>query len=239
VPACPVTWPGPFLLQSRVDRAPADIPEAPGSPFAETSASSQNSGEYEAKFSRQPHISSSGHVWQRSDWSLIPADTVGGSLPIQYPVTVVANMPWAMERLADSQPVMPENLTVAEMLARLAAFDRAQRRDLAWEWTAERDPEETVREILRTAASMSPRMRWLAADVVEEAGEEALLASPTRNSCGSPSRRRRSVWKSAALTRPCAVCGNECPGPTSTTGLQRSGLAAIRRRPRWQGRWQT
>jgi hypothetical protein len=63
---------------------------------------------------------------------------------------------WAMERLADSQPVIPENLTPAEMLARLATFDKAQRRDLAWEWMAERDPEETVREILRAAASMSP-----------------------------------------------------------------------------------
>jgi hypothetical protein len=41
---------------------------------------------------------------------------------------------------------------------------------------AERDPQETVREILRAAASMSPRMRWLAADVAEEAGEEALPA---------------------------------------------------------------
>ena len=82
---------------------------------------------------------------------------------------------WAMERLADSQPVMPGNLTAAEMLVRLARFDQAQRRDLAWEWMAERDPEETAREILRAAASMSPRMRWLAADVAEEA-EEALLA---------------------------------------------------------------
>ena len=67
-------------------------------------------------------------------------------------------------------------LTAAEMLARLARFDQAQRRDLAWGWMAERDPEETVREILRAAASMSPRMRWLAADVAEEAGEEALPA---------------------------------------------------------------
>ena len=83
---------------------------------------------------------------------------------------------WAMQQLADSQPVMPENLTAAEMLARLAKFDQAQRRDLAWEWMAERDPEEAVREILRAAASMSPRMRWLAADVAEEAGEEALPA---------------------------------------------------------------
>ncbi|MGO9782433.1 MAG: plasmid pRiA4b ORF-3 family protein, partial [Streptosporangiaceae bacterium] len=83
---------------------------------------------------------------------------------------------WAMERLADSQPVIPENLTTAEMLARLAMFDQAQRRGLGWEWMAVRDPEETVREILRAAASMSPRMRWLAADVAEEAGEEALPA---------------------------------------------------------------
>jgi len=83
---------------------------------------------------------------------------------------------WAMERLNDSQPVMPENLTASEMLARLATFDQAQRRDLAWEWMAERDPEETVREVLRAAVSMSPRMRWLAADLAEEAGEEALPA---------------------------------------------------------------
>jgi hypothetical protein len=39
---------------------------------------------------------------------------------------------WAMERPADSQPVMPEKLITAEMLARLAMFDQAQRRDLAW-----------------------------------------------------------------------------------------------------------
>jgi hypothetical protein len=77
---------------------------------------------------------------------------------------------WAMERLAGSQPVMPENLTAAKMLARLAMFDQAQRRDLAREWMAERDPEETVREILRASASMPARMRWLAADVAEEAG---------------------------------------------------------------------
>jgi len=50
--------------------------------------------------------------------------------------------------------VVPENLAAAEMLARLAKFDQAQRRDLGWEWMAERDPEETVREILRAAASM-------------------------------------------------------------------------------------
>ena len=81
-----------------------------------------------------------------------------------------------MERLEDSQPVMPENLTTAKMLARLAMFDQAQRRDLGWEWMAERDPEEMVREVLRAAASMSPRVRWLAADLAEEAGEEALPA---------------------------------------------------------------
>jgi len=51
-------------------------------------------------------------------------------------------------------------------------FDQVQRCDLAWEWMAARDPEETVRKILRAAASMSPRMRWLAADVAEEAGRK-------------------------------------------------------------------
>jgi hypothetical protein len=43
---------------------------------------------------------------------------------------------WAMGRLDGSQPVMPENLTTAEMLARLAMFDQAQRRDLAREWSS-------------------------------------------------------------------------------------------------------
>ena len=165
---------------------------------------------------------------------------------------------WAMERLSDSQPVMPGNLTAAEMLVRLARFDQAQRRDLAWEWMAERDLEETAREILRAAASMSPRMRWLAADVAEEAGEEALPA--WREALSEPMlavharcalitwddapeltgaeqlwlavEAAAPAWKSAAPTRPCAVCGNECRGPTSTTGSQRSGPAAIRRRPR-------
>lgn len=99
---------------------------------------------------------------------------------------------WAMQRLADSQSVMPENLTAAEMLARLAKFDQAQRRDLVWEWMAERDPEETVPEILRAVASMSPRVRWLAADVAEEAGEEALPAVADAGSrlvpCAVPNR---------------------------------------------------
>jgi hypothetical protein len=102
-------------------------------------------------------------------WTLLGAFGAVADGPVVTPLGR-----WAMERLADSQPVMPGNLAAAEMLARLAMFDQAQQRDLAWEWMAGRDSEETVREILRAAASMSPRMRWLAADVAEEAGEEAL-----------------------------------------------------------------
>jgi len=112
-----------------------------------------------------------GWVQRRSAcWTLLGAF---GAVAAGPEVTPLGR--WAMERLAGSQPVMPGNLT-AEMLARLAMFDQAQRRDLAWEWMAERDPEETVREVLRAAASMSARMRWLAADVAEEAGEGALSA---------------------------------------------------------------
>jgi hypothetical protein len=117
-----------------------------------------------------PHVR--GWIRRRSErWTLLEAFGAVAAGPVVTPLGR-----WAMDRLADSQPVMPENLTAAEMLARLARFDQAQRRDLAWEWMAGRDPEEAVREILLAAGSMSPRMRWLAADVAEQAGEEALPA---------------------------------------------------------------
>lgn len=68
-----------------------------------------------------------GWVQQRSAcWSLLDAF---GAVAEGPEVTPLGR--WAMERLADSQPVMPENLTAAEMLARLAMFDQAQRRDLS------------------------------------------------------------------------------------------------------------
>jgi len=113
-----------------------------------------------------------GRIRRRSAcWTLLDAFGAVAAGPVVTPLGR-----WAMDRLADSQPVMPGNLAAAEMLARLARFDQAQRRDLGWEWMAGRDPDEAVREILRAAASMSPRMRWLAADVAEQAGEEALPA---------------------------------------------------------------
>jgi Plasmid pRiA4b ORF-3-like protein len=83
---------------------------------------------------------------------------------------------WAMERLQDRMPCMPEGLTAAEMLARLTTFDDYERRSLTWQWMEGRDPEQAVREILAAAISMSPRMRWLAADNAEVAGEDALAA---------------------------------------------------------------
>jgi hypothetical protein len=60
------------------------------------------------------------------------------------------------------------------MIAKLAKFDEAERRDLAWEWMAERNPEEAAREILRSAVPMSPLLRWVAADVTELLGRDAL-----------------------------------------------------------------
>jgi len=73
-------------------------------------------------------------------WTLLGAFGAVADGPVVTPLGR-----WAMERLADSQPVMPGNLTAAEMLTRLTMFDQAQRRDLAWEWMAGRDSEETVR----------------------------------------------------------------------------------------------
>jgi hypothetical protein len=134
-----------------------------------------------------------------------------------------------MERLDDSQSVMPENLTAAEMLARLAMFDQAQRRDLAWEWMAERDPEETVREILRAAASMSPRMRWLAADVAEEAGEEALPAwweALSEPLLAVHARCALIVWDDAP-----ELTGAEQLWLAVEAGCRRSGRARLRRGP--------
>jgi hypothetical protein len=83
---------------------------------------------------------------------------------------------WARERLKDRMPFMPEGLTAAEMLARLTMFDDHERAGLTLQWMAGRDAEQAVREILQAAVSMSPRMRWLAADVTEVAGEDALPA---------------------------------------------------------------
>ena len=111
-----------------------------------------------------------------------------------------------------------------------------------------RDPEKAVREILRAAGSMSPRMRWLAADVAEEAGEEALPAwrealsepllasharcaliawdarpgSPARNSCGWPGRRLPRAWTSGARRGPVLPVG------ASTRDRVDDRLAAIR-----------
>jgi hypothetical protein len=114
---------------------------------------------------------------------------------------------WAMERLADSQPVMPENLTTVEMLARLAMFDQAQRRDLAWEWMAERDPEETVREILHVLPDVrSPGMHDLrrTSRAVYSPRSEPSLAR--RSSSSASSARRRLISRLTRVSSALACC---------------------------------
>jgi hypothetical protein len=81
---------------------------------------------------------------------------------------------WAVRALRAALPGLDDDLTAAEMIAGLVKFDEAERRDLAWEWMAERDPQEAAREILQAAASKSRLLRWVAADVTELLGEDAL-----------------------------------------------------------------
>jgi HEAT repeat protein len=85
---------------------------------------------------------------------------------------------WAIGQLGDRIPFMPEGLAAADMLLRLTRFDNAEHRRLTWQWMSGRDAKQAVREILSAAVSMSPRMRWLATDVAEEAGDDALGAWP-------------------------------------------------------------
>ena len=90
---------------------------------------------------------------------------------------------WAAGELRAALPGLNDDLTATEMIAKLAKFDEAERRELVWEWMAERNPEEAAREILRSAVPMSPLLRWVAADVTELLGRDAL---PVWGTLGEP-----------------------------------------------------
>jgi hypothetical protein len=47
---------------------------------------------------------------------------------------------WAVRALRAALPGLDDDLTAAEMIAGLVKFDEAERRVVAWEWMAERDP---------------------------------------------------------------------------------------------------
>ncbi len=68
-----------------------------------------------------------------------------------------------------------EELTAAELIAYLADCDEAERDEDAWAWLdAQPDPADAARQLLTAGASMEPRLRWIAAGVVELLQEEAL-----------------------------------------------------------------
>ncbi len=68
-----------------------------------------------------------------------------------------------------------KKLTAAELVAYLADCDKGQRDDEAWAWLqAQPDPAEAARQVLTAAASTEPRLRLIAANVVELLGEDAL-----------------------------------------------------------------
>jgi hypothetical protein len=84
---------------------------------------------------------------------------------------------WAAERLLLDKLAEPEaeELTAAELIAYLADRDEDERDEEAWAWLgAQPDPAEAARQLLTAGASMEPRLRWVAVDVVGLLQEEAL-----------------------------------------------------------------
>jgi len=82
---------------------------------------------------------------------------------------------WAAERLLDKLAEPEAELTAAELIAYLADCDKDERDEDAWAWLdAQPDPAEAARQLLTAGASMGPRLRWIAADVVGLLQEEAL-----------------------------------------------------------------
>ena len=82
---------------------------------------------------------------------------------------------WAAERLLDKLAEPEAELTAAELIAYLADCDDDERDEDAWAWlNAQPDPAEAARQLLTAGASMEPRLRWIAADVVGLLQDEAL-----------------------------------------------------------------
>jgi hypothetical protein len=83
---------------------------------------------------------------------------------------------WAAARLLDKLTGSgEEEFTAAELITYLADCDEDDRDEDARAWLdAQPDPTEAARQLLTAGASMEPRLRWIAADVVGLLEEEAL-----------------------------------------------------------------
>jgi hypothetical protein len=82
---------------------------------------------------------------------------------------------WGAERLLEKLTEPEAELTAAELIADLADCDEDERDEDARAWlVAQPDPVEAARQLLTAGASMEPRLRWIAVDVVGLLDEEAL-----------------------------------------------------------------
>lgn len=82
---------------------------------------------------------------------------------------------WAAGRLLQKLGKPAADLTAAELIAYLADRDPDERGDKAWAWLqAQPDQPEAARRILTAGAPLEPRLRWIAAYVVELLDEDAL-----------------------------------------------------------------
>ena len=84
---------------------------------------------------------------------------------------------WAADRLRAALTGLGKDLTAAELIAYLANCVEDDRDEQAWDWLdAQSDPADAARQLLQAGSSLEPRLRWIAADMVELLGEDALPA---------------------------------------------------------------
>jgi Plasmid pRiA4b ORF-3-like protein len=85
---------------------------------------------------------------------------------------------WAAGQLAAGLPGLADpGLSAGEMIAEAARFSEEEQRDhVAQGWLAERQPAEAAREVLTAAEGMTPLLRSVAVEVVQQLGEDALPA---------------------------------------------------------------
>jgi hypothetical protein len=82
---------------------------------------------------------------------------------------------WAARRLLEKLGKPAADLTAAQLIAYLADRGPDDRGDKAWAWLqAQPDQAEAARQVLTAGAPMEPRLRWIAAYVVELLDEDAL-----------------------------------------------------------------
>jgi hypothetical protein len=82
---------------------------------------------------------------------------------------------WAAARLLEKLAEPGEEFTAAELITYLADRDEDEWDEDFWDWLdTQPDQAEAARQVLMAAAPMEPRMRWIAAAVVETLGEDAL-----------------------------------------------------------------